>query len=466
MSKLLWLYHHLPAGPARSLAATLRGTYLRAWRYGPETERLVGEALAREGWRPEQWQSWQEERLARLLHRAATRVPYYREQWAARRQRGDRAAWDLLANWPVLPKRAVREHPDAFLAEDRRPWSMFVEHTSGTTGSPLQLRWSLSTVRQWYALFEARCRRWHGVSRSTRWAILGGQLVAPASQRRPPFWVWNAGLNQLYLSVYHLSADLTPYYIEALARYRVRYIVGYTSALEALARAMPSGTAARGSLQVAITNAEPVLRHQRETISAGLGCPVRETYGMAEAVAAASECEAGQLHLWPEAGWLEVFGSIGGGAGDLVCTGLLNQDMPLVRYQVGDRAALHPDTGPCACGRTLPRLAYVEGRTDDVLYTRDGRSVGRLDPIFKAAVPIQEAQIVQETLDRVRVRLVPGPSYQAAHGRAIAEELRMRMGTVEVLLEEVAAIPRTANGKFQAVVSLLPPDQRQKLGST
>ncbi len=464
MNKLLWLYHRLPAGSARSLAATLRGTYLRAWRYGPETERLVDEALARETWRLEQWRSWQEEQLSQVLHRAATQVPYYRQQWAARRQRGDRAASDLLANWPVLSKQTVREHAAAFLADDRRPRSMLSEHTSGTTGSPMQLWWSRDAVRRWYALFEARCRRWYGVRRSTRWAILGGQLVAPVTQRRPPFWVWNAGLNQLYMSVYHLAPDLTPYYIEALARYGVRYVVGYTSALEALARAISSGTALQGSLRVAITNAEPVLSHQRAAISAGLGCAVRETYGMAEAVAAASECEAGQLHLWPEAGWLEVLGSSRGDAGDLICTGFINQDMLLVRYQVGDRAALHQETAACACGRTLPRLAYVEGRTDDVLYTRDGRPVGRLDPIFKTAVPIQEAQIVQETLDRVRVRLVPSATYRAAHGRAIADELRMRMGAVEVVLEEVAAIPRTANGKFQAVISLLPLDQRPKPG--
>ena len=41
---LLKAYHSLPA-PLRSVAATLRGMYLGYWRYGPETERLVQEAL-------------------------------------------------------------------------------------------------------------------------------------------------------------------------------------------------------------------------------------------------------------------------------------------------------------------------------------------------------------------------------------------------------------------------------------
>lgn len=82
---LLKAYHGLPA-PLRSVAASLRGLYLSYWRYSSETERLVEEALDRESWAPDQWKAWHEERLAHVLHRAATRVPYYREQWAARRR--------------------------------------------------------------------------------------------------------------------------------------------------------------------------------------------------------------------------------------------------------------------------------------------------------------------------------------------------------------------------------------------
>ena len=55
-------------------------------------------------------------------------------------------------------------------------------------------------------------------------------------------------------------------------------------------------------MTVAITNAEPVFDYQRWAIAEAFQCPVRETYGMAEIVAAASECTAGKLHLWPEVG--------------------------------------------------------------------------------------------------------------------------------------------------------------------
>ena len=463
---LLRIYHHLPAA-ARSLAASMRGAYLRAWRYGPETERLVEEALARESWSPEKWKTWQEERLAQVLHRAATRVPYYRQQWAERRRKGDRASWEYLENWPVLGKEPVRRNPRAFIADDCEPRKMLRVQTSGTTGTPLQLWHSRRTLRAWYALFEARWRRWYGISRHDRWAILGGQLVTPVRQQRPPFWVWNSALRQLYLSSYHLAPDLVADYLDALVRYRVVYLLGYTSALFALA--YETLRLGRGDVRprVVITNAEPVYDYQREVIVRAFQCPVRETYGMAEMAAAAGECERGSLHLWPEAGIVEVLEGgepvARGQSGELVCTGLVNLDMPLIRYRVGDRGTLPAEDTGCPCGRLLPTIQSVEGRLDDVLYTRDGRRVGRLDPVFKADVPIKEAQIIQESFTRVRVRFVPAPEFDAAAARFIRQGLRDRMGEVEVELEPVAQIPRGANGKFRAVVCRVSSNELRQL---
>src|SRR5438045_1385471 len=256
-SRLLKVYHRLPAG-ARSAVATLRGWYLRRSRYGKSHSALTAEARERDHWTAAQWKTWREERIAYVLHRAATRVPYYRSHWEARRQRGDRAAWDLLENWPLLEKSAVRGDARRFLADDCEPRRMFREHTSGTTGTPVIIWRSRTSLEQLYAI---------------------GDLPM--------------------LAVH--------------------------------------------------TNAEPLLTGQREAIAAAFRCPVRETYGMAETVAAASECPNGTLHQWPEFGHVEIMPD-----GELICTGLLNSDMPLIRYRVGDRGNPPANGGACACGRSLP----------------------------------------------------------------------------------------------------------------
>jgi phenylacetate-CoA ligase len=211
-----------------------------------------------------------------------------------------------------------------------------------------------------------------------------------------------------------------------------------------------------------ITNAEPLFPWQSETIRRGLGCAVRETYGMAEAVAGASECSEGGLHLWPEVGSLEVLddfqdrAAAPGTAGRLICTGLLNTDMPLVRYAVGDRAtAIEKTLRPCACGRYLPTLGRVEGRTNDVLIAPDGRRIYWLNPVLYG-LPIREAQIVQDAIDTIRVRYVPDGAFDKGSAEAIRERLRLRMGRVNVVLEPVPEIPRGENGKFRAVICRVP----------
>lgn len=457
MSLTLDIYHRLPPS-SRNAVASIRGYYLNWWRYDRLTERLVEEALERESWSAAEWNSWKSERLAFILERAATKVPYYRKHWEERRRNGDRASWAYLENWPVLEKSELRASPKEFVADNKKPSRMFHEHTSGTTGTSLDLWVSRGAVREWYALFEARSRRWFDLSRKDRWAIIGGQLVAPVSQRRPPFWVWNAGLNQLYLSSYHLAPDLIPAYLDAMAKHRVKYILGYPSAIYALAYEALKRNFKGLKLDVAITNAEPLYDHQRETIAAAFDCPVRETYGMAEMVAAGSACEAGSLHQWPEAGIIETAGDE---MTDLICTGLINADMPLIRYRVGDRGRVSART--CRCGRTLPVIDKIEGRSDDVLYTRDGRQVGRLDPIFKSGLPIREAQIIQESLDEIRLVYVPDENFRDDSLRELSTRIRERLGDVSIKFEKVSEIPRTSRGKFRAVICRLSKEQKMSI---
>jgi len=456
----LKLFHAMPVF-LRSLIASGHGYTLRSWRYGGETAALIEEYLERETWNKDKWKTWQEERLAYILHRAATQVGYYRDQWDQRRRQGDRASVEILENWPILSKEAVRSAPTQFVADDCDIRKMYNEHTSGTTGKSLDLWWSHETVKRWYALFEARWRRWYGVSRHDRWAILGGQLVTPVTQRRPPFWVWNAGLNQLYMSSYHLAPDLIPAYLEALKEYNIIYLWGYTSALYMLAIETLRLKRTDIQMKVAITNAEPVNDYQREAIAAAFHCPVRETYGMSELVGAASECQDGHLHIWPEVGILEVMQDNvhvpANTTGDLIGSGLFNEDMPLIRYRVGDRGSVDQSNNMCSCGRTLPLLHSVEGRIDDVLYTIDGRQIGRLDPIFKANLPVIEAQIIQESLSQIIVRFVPAPEYQQKDGESIIERLKERMGDIQVTLDPVSKLPIEHNGKFRAVISKIKP---------
>jgi phenylacetate-CoA ligase len=164
--------------------------------------------------------------------------------------------------------------------------------------------------------------------------------------------------------------------------------------------------------------------------------------------------------LWPEVGWIEVLRDDDDSpapaveSGRLVCTGLLNADMPLIRYSVGDRMRTASANDRCLCGRSLPLISGIEGRTNDMLITRDGRYVYWLNPVFYG-LPVREAQIIQETIELIRVRFVPAPDFTAMTEQTILDRLRERMGDVDVMMEPVTEVPRGNNGKFQAVVCKL-----------
>lgn len=454
----LRVYQHLPE-PLRSIAASCYGLRLRSWRYGPETDELVEQALSREQWSADKWNEWQKDRLAFVFHRAATKVPYYRNHWELRRRKGDRSSWEYLDNWPVLDKQSLRENPKAFVADDCDIAKMYREHTSGTTGTPLTLWYSRKTLRAWNGLFEARARGWHGVTRHENWATLGGKQVVPAGIQRPPFWVWNQPMRQLYLSATHVSRQNVKAFMDALRCYRVTHMVVYPSSASILAAEALDLGLETPKLSVIITVAEPLTPQRRHLLSAAFQCEVRETYGMAEIVAEATECEHGALHCWPEVGQVEVFGDHedtpvrGGTAGRLICTSLVNEDMPLIRYAVGDRGRLITRERICECGRHLPLLSRIEGRTNDLLRALDGRQIYVPLTFVLDGIAVREVQVVQESIDRLTFRYVSLGRLSDGAVQLIIHRLKERMGNdIHVSVESVAEIPRETNGKFRAVI--------------
>ncbi len=441
--------------------ASLRGYQLRFWRYGADADAEAEAALRRDTWSADKWKSWQQEKLAETLHRAATRVPYYRDMWNERRRKGDQSSWEMIENWPILEKEILRACPEAFVADDQDKRALHEETTSGTTGQPVRLWFSRQASRSWYALSEARFRRWNGVTRHDRWALLGAQLVTPVEQKRPPYWVWNRGLHQLYMSAYHLSARTASDYVKALREHQVMYLWGHSSALEFLAREILQQQLEPPKMHVVLSSSEPLTPRQRNILRSAFLCRVRETYGMTEIAAGASECEHGRLHAWPEVAWLELADkhvtASGAESGDLVSTGYLNTAMPLIRYRVGDRASLRPDA-TCSCGRGLPVVEDIEGRTSDMLFAADGRRVSpsSMEIVFDTDLAIQEAQIVQEKLREIKVRYVPAPGFTSAMAAAIVQRVQERLGDVEVTLEPTDRIARTSSAKLRAVICNVP----------
>jgi phenylacetate-CoA ligase len=293
---------------------------------------------------------------------------------------------------------------------------------------------------------------------------LFGRIIVLPEIDRPPFWRYDAAQKNLLFSSYHLSEKNLPFYVKKLKDYHPEEIVGYPSSLYHLSLyIVEKGLEGKIKPQVVFTTAENLLSYQRKIIRQAFKCPVINQYGCTEMAMFASECEHGKLHLHPEHGFVEVvprdpnqlIGNEPDLVGEMVCTGFVNKAMPLIRYRLGDEVALSK-SARCGCGRRFPVLEKVQGRIDDIIITPDGRPVGRLDPVFKGFSGIKECQIVQESLDKVSVNIVCDAMFDASIEAELMTEFRKRLGNeMEIELVKMTEIPKSANGKFRPVVSMI-----------
>jgi phenylacetate-CoA ligase len=261
--------------------------------------------------------------------------------------------------------------------------------------------------------------------------------------------------NALMMSSYHLSPQTVDAYLDRLRSFQPDLIDSYPSSIEPLARRLLALGTQDVRPRAIVTSSETLFAPTRERIQRAFGCPVFDYYGGGEMAAFITQCDSGSYHVNPEFGIVEILRDgepvAPGETGEIVATGFINPVMPLIRYVTGDLAVR--GEGSCRCGRAFPVIQRIEGRVDDVVITPEGRHVGRLDPIFKSAVSIAEARVVQDANDHIRLEVVPAHGYSAAGESLLVDELQRRLGpTMRVDVVQVATIPRERSGKLRMVV--------------
>jgi len=456
MGHLDTLYSELPVW-AQQAAVSAYGLYRYWLRFGRGYGHYVAEYVARESLSRDEWQTWQRGKLQTLLTACGAWVPYYRESWS-RRQRAAAAA-GRLEELPLLDKEPIRADPTAFQRRDLRPWYRLVYHTSGSTGTPIASIWTVQEIRSSRALREARSARWAGVSFRMPRATISGRLVEPHPDSAGPYYRYNAVERQIYFSAFHLRPDTAAAYVEAMRRHQIQWLTGYAVSFYLLARFIMEEELTPPPLRAIVTTSEQVTPEMRGVMEMAFRCPVYEEYSTVENAVFASECEHRRLHVSPDAGVVEILRPDGspcapGEVGEVVATCLIRDYQPFVRYRLGDLAAWAEE--PCPCGRAMPVLTEVTGRLEDIVVGPDGRRMVRFHGVFVNQPRVHMGQIVQEAVDRIRVRVVPAPGFGAADVREIIHQVQARLGPqVSVVVEPVDQIPRTPAGKFRAVVSHL-----------
>lgn len=409
--------------------------------------------------RREQWTAVRD-----MLSYAGERVPFYRDRFeGAGVVVESLTGIEDLARVPILTKEEMRRDPMRLLDPTLDVSRLNRSGTGGTTDSPIPFFYDDDRRDMKLAEMEV-FRSWYGWTPSSKVAYLWG-----AALDIPDLGSWKYRVRsrwverRLYLLAARLNPSIMDEYADRLDAFGPEIIQAYSNPAHILAaHLLATGRRVRPPKAVIVT-AEPCTAAQRAIIAEAFGCPVHSFYGAREAGYIAAECpEGGRFHVNAHGLHLEIVKEgrpvATGEMGHVILTDLLNLAMPLIRYQIGDLAALSPDH--CPCGRALPVLEFFAGRETDVFVTPDGDlvpGVSLCDRVVTECAGFAQLQFIQDVPEKLVVKLVKGPDYSDRDMRVLDEALRDYFGG-RLAIEKVFVddIPRAASGKTRFCISNVP----------
>lgn len=409
-------------------------------------------------WSRDRLAQLQVQRLRALLHHARVHVPYYRDLFA--RIGFDPATVSSvqdLQRLPFLGKPEIRANTEVLKADNAQGLARF--NTGGSSGEPLiffigNQRVSHDVAAKW------RATRWWDVDIGDPEIVVWGSPIELTAQDRIRA-IRDTLLRTELLPAFEMSEAKLDDFVARIRARKPRMLFGYPSALSHIAQHAEKRGIRMDDLgiKVAFCTSERLYDHQRATIERLFGCPVANGYGSRDAGFIAHQCPSGSMHLTAEDIIVEIIDSDGrvlpsGQAGEIVVTHLATGDFPFIRYRTGDVAVMSEEN--CACGRGLPVLKEIQGRATDFVVARDGTVMHGLALIYilRDLPQVAGFKIVQETLDRTRVQVVPGPGFGEDVERRIQRGLAARLGEqVRIEVEPVTEIAPEKSGKYRYVVS-------------
>lgn len=406
-------------------------------------------------WSADQRHACTRSRLTQTLATAAA-IPFYRDWW------GDQTSpvADHLASLPVISRSEIEPLNRSVRSLHAAGTPLIRGCTSGSTGVPAEFLFDRphEAGRLGSVARHLRENGWNPLRRSA-WICAFG-LGADSS----------GPMRRFFPTAHTLPVQTTASdQLDWLERIKPAYLHTLPSNLQMLVATLrAAGAPRRLSFRRIFMGAEVLDDSLREAARELFGAEITDAYGSTEAFLA-WQCASGRYHVNAEHVVIEVVDDrhrpvAPGQLGRVLVTTLENHLMPLVRYDIGDYAYATDDG--CPCGRTLPVLGAVAGRSVNLFRRPDGSLVSPWAILvglerggsnrLAAQLGLRQVQLVQKDTANYVLRYVsdrdPGMPMQSL----LERQLRELIGVdVSVVLERVADIPRTATGKFMVARSEL-----------
>ena len=315
----------------------------------------------------------QSERLVKLVKYVYTNSPVYKQKL---NKMGivptDIKTIDDITKLPFTPKEDLRDsYPFGLFSRNVKNVAE-IHVSSGTTGNPTVVGYTVKDLNLWANV-------------AARSIVCAGGKKGDIIQISYGYGLFTGGLGLHYgalrlgATIMPMSSGQTKRQIKLMQDFKPRIIACTPSYILYLAEEMKDlGIDPRtASWEVGIFGSEPWSIAMRDTIDKTLNMTATDIYGLSEIVGpgVAQECTYREgLHIWSDVFYPEIIDPVTneplkeGQPGELVITTLTKQAIPLLRYRTRDIVSITYET--CKCGRTVPRLSKIKGRTDDMIVVR------------------------------------------------------------------------------------------------
>ncbi len=412
-------------------------------------------------WSPAALVDYQRSQLAQLLRHARRHVPFYGGRLDPVFTASGDIDWDRWHEIPIVTRADMAEHREAMLARELPPGhgATGTVETSGSTGRPIRITTNRLTViaanaNRW------RAHAWAGLDWSAVYTARDGDSAAaawPDGQHLGPWgpgWLAESTRGRAFRINREASNEQL---LEFLARTGSRYVSTGPKTLHILAL-LALRTGATLQLDCAMTHGERLTEADRQAIRRGLGARTMETYSSKEAGQIAHPCERQSgLHVHAESALVEIVDAAGrpvpeGQSGRVIVTPFVSTAQPLIRYEQGDFARFGP---PCRCGRGLPVLAGIEGRSLAIFTHPDGRqAVGMMQEAARDMLDCSLWQFAQVGPRAFEARYVPRGTRAQIDADGVREMFRrMFFADAELTLVPVDDIRPAPSGKYLEYVN-------------
>ena len=393
----------------------------------------------------------QQKMLRGIIKHAYENVPFYHRKFrAAGIKPEDIKTVDDLQKIPITTKQELRDNFPGTIAKGVDLNKCDVSKTSGSTGIPLTVYYS-EKDDDYEKAIALRPNLSCGQKIRDKWIVITSpDHIAPKK--------WFQKLRIFAPEFISLLGNVKEQ-ISILEKFQPEVLDGYASSIYLLAKEIKETGNDKIHTKLIFTTAELLTSDIRKYIESVFGVKVYDQFGCVELARTAWECpEHRGYHIDMDAVVMEFIKDgeqvASGERGEIVYTGLYQHAMPFIRYAVGDIGI--PSDEKCPCGRGLPLMKVLEGRTDAFVQVLDGRVFSPIiwTILLKPFLEIAQFKVIQEKIDLIKVQIVKGKGFSQETIDLVKKDIRNVLGEdMHVETELVDEIPRERSGKVRSVVS-------------